>query len=91
MSTRPKSQIVNIKPVAREFRGPLTPITLVPHQDNFEPNWLESWIADGGQEYALRDLRAKEGRCGVDKDAILTSHLYLLCYDKMAIEMGDNS
>ena len=67
MSTRPKSQIVNIKPVTREFRGPLTPITLVPHEDNFKPKWLESWIADGGQEYALRDLRTKEGRCGVAK------------------------
>ena len=38
---------------------------MAPKGDKCTGNWLEQWKSNGGQDYALLDIRIKEGRCGV--------------------------
>ena len=67
LTKRSASQLAHLKPVAREYRGNLNLIPLAPKGDSCTSNWLEQWKNNGGQDYALLDLRTKEGRRGVAK------------------------
>ena len=67
MSQRPEKDLAPLKPVAREFRGPLTLATLAPSGSHCTETWLKDWKKNGGQEYCLRDLRSKQDRQEVAK------------------------
>ena len=67
MSQRPKKHLAPLKPVANEFRGPLTLATLTPSGSQCTETWLKDWKNNGGQEYCLRDLRTKQDRQEVAK------------------------
>ena len=65
MTTRPSEELAPLKPVAREFRGEITQATLAPSGEMCTETWFEDWKNNGGQAYALNDLRTKKGRLAV--------------------------